>query len=91
MTNRQAQSYALSLLATYDVDDQGPYEREVVRIAKSWLSLLRARHPVGGIVTRLREELKHDEPPDPGLAWDELRIAFDRWARAAGWLQPWET
>jgi hypothetical protein len=91
MTNQQAQNYALSLLATYEINDMGPYEQSIVRVAKAWLSILRAKHPVGGIVRRIREELEHDPPPDPGIAWDELSTTFSRWARATGWIEPWET
>jgi hypothetical protein len=90
MTNRQAQAYAISLIATYETDEMGEYERAVVRVARTWLSFLRSKHPVGGVVNRLREELQHDTPPDPGIAWDELRTTFTKWARSTGWIQPWE-
>ena len=70
---------AMAFIATYDRPDAGTYERRIVGIARTWLSIMKAKHPVQAVVDRLVDELEHP-PPDAGCGWEELRTKFSAWA-----------
>ena len=76
---------AMALIATYDTSDAGKYEREVVRLARRWLRIMRSRQTTQGVVNKLLEQL--EEPPeDCGIGWDVLRGYVIEWALAEEWL-----
>ena len=50
-----ARKQAFALLATYDRPEATPDELHIVRISKTWISIMRARQSVQGIVNRIME------------------------------------
>ena len=75
----------MSFIARYDRPGGDDYERHVVRIARTWLSIMKARHSVQRIVDRIIDEFS-DDTPDYGCGWDELRQKFTAWAVEEEWL-----
>lgn len=76
---------AMAVIATYEVADAGVYEREMVRLARRWLYVMRSRHTTQGMIDKLIEEF--DLPPDDcGAGWDVLRGHVIEWATAEDWL-----
>ena len=78
----------MAFIATYDTPDAGAYERHLVRLARTWLSIMKARHSVQGIVDRILDEFTIPPPDDYGAGWDELRKQFTEWAIAEEWCEP---
>jgi len=81
------QNIAIAFIATYDVKDGDAYQQHVTRIARSWLSILRSRHSVQGIVNTLMDEFDQPVPDDYGFGWLELKKHFTTWAIREDW---WE-
>lgn len=73
---------AIAFIATYDTPDAGAYERHVVRVARTWLRIMRTTLPVQGIVDRIMEEFDAPETDDYGCGWDAIRKSFSKWAAA---------
>lgn len=86
MKAKKPNEQAMSFIATYDKPDAGEYEKHIVRIARTWRSLIRSRHSVQGIVNRVVDELQHSKGADYGSGWDELKEKFTAWAVAHEWL-----
>ncbi len=74
-------------MAAYDKPDATDADRHIVRIARSWLRLMKSRHAVQGIVNRIMDELNAAEGEDYGCGWDDLKKKFFAWAIAEGWLE----
>jgi hypothetical protein len=88
MHKTEVRKQIMGFLATYDVADAGRYERHVVRVARTWLSMLDARQSVQGLVNRLADEFSVEPPPDYGCGWADLKAKFTAWAIAEQWLNP---
>ena len=88
MTPDDAKKQAFALLATYDRPEATPDERHIVRIVKTWLSIMRARQSVQGIVNRIMDEFEHTPTEEYGCGWDELQKQFTLWAVTQEWLAP---
>ena len=88
MPPNPARKQAFALIATYDRPDAAADERHIVRIARTWLSIMRARQSVQGIVNRIMDEFAHTDPTEYGCGWDELKKHFTAWAIAHEWLEP---
>jgi hypothetical protein len=82
--------HALAFIAAYDRPDADEYERHVVRIARTWLSIMKPRKSVQGIVDRIIEEFDSDASASYGCGWDELKRQFINWAVKEEWLKPSE-
>jgi len=78
---------AIAFLAACDRPDAGDYERDVVRLARLWMRILKSRHTTQGVVNHLLDELDVPKPPSYGLAWDNLRRTVRAWALSEGWLE----
>ncbi len=83
-----ARKQAFALIATYDRPGAQADERHIVRIAKTWLSIMRAKQSVQGIVNRIMDEFEHTDAESYGCGWDELKKQFTAWAVAHEWLEP---
>jgi len=79
---------AMAFISTYDRPEAGTYERHIVRLARTWLSIMRSRHSIQGIVDRIVDELGQPPPEDYGCGWHELREKFTAWAIREDWLAP---
>lgn len=79
---------AMAFIATYEHPDADAYEKHIVRIARTWLSIMRSKHSVQAIVNRLVLELYDPGHKEYGCGWDDLRKKFTRWSVAEGWLDP---
>jgi hypothetical protein len=89
MTPRdKARRQAMAFIAAYDRPDAPEEDRTIVRIARTWLSILGARHSVQGIVDALIEALFDPERTDGGCGWDDLRRHVAHWAVAEQWIDP---
>lgn len=80
--------HAMAFIAAYETQDAGTYEQHVVRIARTWLSIMGSDHSVQGIVDRVMDEFAQPVPAEYGVAWADLREKFAAWAIAEDWLQP---
>lgn len=78
----------MAFIVTYERTDADAYERHIVRIARTWLSIMKAKHSVQAIVNRLVLELYDPTTEAYGCGWDDLRDKFTRWAVAEEWLDP---
>ena len=78
----------MGFIAAYDCPDAGEYERNVLRIARTWLSLTKATYSVQGIVNRIVDEFSVPPPEDYGCGWIELQEKFKAWAITEQWLNP---
>ena len=83
-----ARKQAFALIATYDRPGAHPDERHIVRIAKTWLSIMKARQSVQGIVNRIMDEFENTDTEGYGCGWDELVKQFTLWAVTQEWLEP---
>ncbi len=88
MTPDAARKQAFGLIATYDHTKAQADEKHIVRIAKTWLSIMRSRQSVQGIVNRIMDEFENTDTTDYGCGWDELRKHFTTWAVTNEWLEP---
>lgn len=88
MTHNTPREQALAFIAAYEHGEQTAYERNIVRIARTWLKLMGSKQPVHGIVERLYLELTEQDTPDNGCAWSDLRRKFGDWAVASEWMDP---
>ena len=79
---------AMDFIATYERPDADAYEKHIVRIARTWLSIMKSKHSVQAIVNRLVLELHDPKPEGYGCGWDDLREKFTRWAIKEEWLDP---
>jgi hypothetical protein len=79
---------AIALIATYDRPDADAYERHIARLARSWLTLVRAGQARQGMVNRILDEIAQPPPPGYGCGWDEFKRMFTAWAQQDGWLEP---
>ena len=77
----------MNFIATYDRPDADAYDRHIVRIARTWLRIMKSKTAVQGIVNRVLEELYHENTADYGCGWDDLREKFTAWALAEDWLE----
>ena len=77
---------ALAFIAAYEHDQSDDYERQIVRIAQTWLKIMNSRQPVHGFVDRLYRELKECDEASMGAAWADLQQKFTAWAVAEEWL-----
>lgn len=84
----QARRDAMAFLAAYEGEDRHEADRRLARIARGWLSILRVRGPVMGIVDRLMDELYEEPAADVGCGWEDLRRKFTAWALAEEWIDP---
>ena len=78
----------MAFIAAYERADADAYEKHIVRVARSWLSIMKAKHSVQAIVNRLVLELYDPGTETYGCGWDDLRKKFTRWAIAEKWLDP---
>jgi len=78
----------MAFIATYERQDADAYEKHIVRIARTWLSIMKSKHSVQAIVNSLVLELYDPKHKDYGCGWDDLREKFTRWAVAEEWLDP---
>ncbi len=88
MTPAAARKQAFALIATYDHPRAQADEQHIVRIAKTWLSIMRARQSVQGIVNRIMDEFENTDTEHYGCGWDELKKHFTAWAVSHEWLEP---
>jgi len=77
----------MAFIAAYDRPDADAYEKRIASIARTWLSIMRARHSVQGVVDRLMDDFTQPTPPDYGPGWDDLKNKFTAWATANGWVK----
>lgn len=85
-SRKEYRTRARSLIATYDIEDAGDYERHIVRIATSWLRLVGTYEPAQQMIDDILAELEDEPPKDYGVGWDELKEGFLTWARDEEWL-----
>lgn len=85
MKIKTPRDHAIAFIAAYDVKDSGSYEKHVVKIARTWLSIMKARHSVQRIVDGIMDEFAQPTPDDYGAGWDDLKIQFTTWAVANEW------
>ena len=78
----------MAFIAAYDIADPDDYERRMVEIARTWLSIMKAKHSVQGIVNRILDEFTHPTPDDYGSGWIDLKKQFTDWAIAEEWATP---
>ena len=78
---------AMAFIAAYDHPDADAYERRITSIARTWLSIMLARHSVQGVVDRIMDEFTQPTPPDYGSGWDDLKLKFTAWATVNGWVK----
>jgi hypothetical protein len=78
----------MAFVATYERPGAGDYERHVARVARTWMSIMKARHSVQGIVNRVVDEFSVPPPDDYGCGWFDLRERFLEWAVREEWLEP---
>jgi len=90
MTRKQVNELTMQLLATYDIEDAGRYEKHMTSIARRWRSALRSKQSIKRIVMTIREELREDGHDDYGCGWEDLAVDFERWGRQEGWIEAWE-
>ncbi|NQU38893.1 MAG: hypothetical protein HQ523_02980 [Lentisphaerae bacterium] len=83
-----ARKQAFALIATYDRPGAHPDEQHIVRLAKTWLSIMKARQSVQGIVNRIMDEFAHTDTTAYGCGWDNLVKQFTAWAVTHEWLEP---
>ena len=76
----------MAFIAAYDTPDAGDYERDIVRIAKTWRRIMVSPHNIQGIVDRLVDELDQEPPEHYGAAWHDLKAKFMAWAMSEEWL-----
>ena len=88
MEPKTYRDHAMDFIAAYDKPDADVYEKHVVRISRTWLSIMKARHSVQGIVNRIMDEFSVAAPDEYGCGWDELRKKFTAWAVKNDWWQP---
>ncbi len=88
MTPDAARKQAFALIATYEHPGAQADEQHIVRIARTWLSIMRSRQSVQGIVNRIMDEFEHTNTTDYGCGWDELKKHFTAWAITSEWLEP---
>ena len=86
MDNREAHKEALFLIAQHDHPDADEFDQHVLRMARRWMRLLKARHPIGPAVLEFASELCSPPPGNYGCAWDALREKFITWATTNGWV-----
>ncbi|MBT3295682.1 MAG: hypothetical protein HN383_10450 [Verrucomicrobia bacterium] len=87
MTPDDAKKQAFALLATYDRPEATPDELHIVRIASTWISIMRARQSVQGIVNRIMDDFENTDTEEYGCGWDELVKQFTAWAVTQEWLE----
>lgn len=90
MTRKQVNALTMNILATYDTEEAGVYERHMVSVARRWRSAMRSKQSIKRIVLVLLEELRDDGRDDYGCGWQDLAVDFERWARLEGWIEAWE-
>ncbi len=78
----------MAFLAAYERPDGDDEDRRVARLARTWLSLLGARHAVQSLVDTVIEELFDPQGPAGGCGWEDLRRKFTQWAVATEWIDP---
>ncbi len=88
MTSDAARKQAFALIATYDHASAYADELHIVRIAKTWLSIMRSRQSVQGIVNRIMDDFENTDTEGYGCGWDELKKHFTAWAVTHEWLEP---
>lgn len=76
---------AIAFIAAYDKPDSDAYERHIVRISRTWLSIMAARYPIQGIVDAVMDEFSRPVPDDYGAGWQDLKHKFTQWAVAEDW------
>ncbi|MCK5851198.1 MAG: hypothetical protein KAH23_09810 [Kiritimatiellae bacterium] len=77
---------AMEFIAAYDKPNSDKYDRHIVKIAKTWRSIMRSRQSVQKIVDGIMEDFDDPKPDDYGCGWDELKEKFTAWAVAAEWV-----
>jgi hypothetical protein len=70
----------MAFIATYDIPEADASDRQIVRIARTWLRIMKSKAAVQGIVNRVVEELYDENSPGNGCGWDDLRDKFTAWA-----------
>lgn len=89
MTQRKTpRQQAIEFIAAYDTAEAGEYEQHIVRIARTWLSIMKAKHSVQGIVNRIMDEFDQPVPDGYGGGWQDLKARFTEWAIAEEWYDP---
>ena len=86
MKPKTPKQQAIDFIAAYDGPDADRYDKEIVRIARSWLSILASRHSVQRVVDRMLDELENPPEGCEGCGWDDLRKKFRAWAVAEDWI-----
>ncbi|MBM4143784.1 MAG: hypothetical protein FJ225_09380 [Lentisphaerae bacterium] len=87
-TPHTPREHAVAFIAAYDTPEAGAYEKHVVRVARSWLRIMRSDRPAKGIVDRIMQEFAEPRPADYGCGWDTLRERFTEWAVTEEWIDP---
>ncbi len=75
----------MGFIAAYDHGDGSAEDRQLVRIARTWHTLLGKATLAHGIVDRLLDELYGHEG---GCGWDALRRKLTAWALEGEWIEP---
>jgi len=75
----------MCFIAAYDIPNADIYERHVARIARTWLSIMKSKHAIQGIVNRIMDEFSVVTPEGYGCGWDELKKKFTEWAIENEW------
>ena len=79
---------ALGFLAAYDTPGADAGDRQLVRIARTWLSIIDANYPVQRIVDGIMDEFESADPDQHGCGWQDLRKKFTAWAVREEWIPP---
>ena len=77
---------AMAFIAAYDRPGADAEDRDIVRIARTWMSIMRSRHSVQGIVDRIMDEFNAIPPDSRGCGWQDLQQKFTAWAIREEWI-----
>lgn len=86
MDNLPPRKLARTLIATYDLEDSGEYELEVVRIASSWQRILQSNEVAQSMVDEIVADLTEPTPEGFGIGWEQLQRGFLDWAEQNDYL-----
>ena len=87
MKKLTADQQAMAFIATYDKPHSDRYDRHIVKIAKTWRSIMRSRQSVQKIVDSLMDDFNDPKPDDYGCGWDEIKEKFTDWAIKTEWVK----
>lgn len=87
MDNLPPHQLARTLIATYDIENPGDYELEMVRIASTWQRLLQSHEVAQSMVDELVADLNNPTPEGFGIGWEQLQRGFLEWADENDYLE----